>query len=77
VDRQFAQISEQLRGIQTSLQGRSLAQDMRLERIEHALDTIAIEVERVGETQRFFSKEVIGPGVPSARTLPSPNDESR
>jgi hypothetical protein len=30
--------------------------DARMERIEHAVDTIAIEVERISEGQRFTTK---------------------
>jgi hypothetical protein len=32
------------------------ATDARLERIEHAMDSIAIEVERISEGQRFTTK---------------------
>ena len=32
------------------------ATDDRLERIEHAVDSIAIEVERISEAQRFTTK---------------------
>lgn len=34
----------------------STAADARLERIEHAMDAIAIEVERISEAQRFTTK---------------------
>ncbi len=34
----------------------SFAQDARLERIELALEAIAIEIERLGENQRFTAK---------------------
>lgn len=30
--------------------------DMRLERIEHAIDAMAVEVERISEGQRFVTK---------------------
>ena len=30
--------------------------DARLERLEHAVDAIAIEMERIGESQRFLTK---------------------
>jgi hypothetical protein len=30
--------------------------DQRLERIEHAIDTVAVEVERLGEGQRFTAR---------------------
>ena len=34
----------------------ALGQDMRLDRMERALDAIAIEIERLGEGQRFTTK---------------------
>jgi hypothetical protein len=43
---------------------------LRLERMEQALDSIAIEVERIAEGQRFTTKLLaernnpVGPGVP-------------
>jgi hypothetical protein len=40
----------------------------RLERIEHAVDAIAIEVERVSEAQRYSTKILSG-----LRALPEPN----
>jgi hypothetical protein len=76
VDRQFAELSEQLRGIEGSLQSRASAQDVRLEQIGHALDAIAIEVERIGETQRFLSKGIAGSPRLAARTPSSPDMES-
>jgi len=36
--------------------GRSIELEARLERIEQAVDTIALEMERVGEGQRFVTK---------------------
>ena len=42
----------------------------RLERIEHAVEAVAIEVERISEGQRFTTKllsERSGQGVPPAR----------
>jgi hypothetical protein len=36
--------------------GTSQEQDARLRRIEQAIETIAIEVERIGEGQRFTTK---------------------
>lgn len=33
-------------------------QDVRLERIEQAIDAIAIEVERVAESQRFAARQL-------------------
>jgi len=34
----------------------TVGQDLRLERMERALDAIAIEIERLGEGQRFTTK---------------------
>lgn len=36
--------------------GRSIELEARLERIEQAVDTIAVEMERIGEGQRFVTK---------------------
>jgi hypothetical protein len=76
MDGPFAELSEQLRGIEGSLRSRAFAQDLRLAHIEHALDAIAIEGERIGETQRFLSKELPGSPRLPARTPSSPNMES-
>jgi hypothetical protein len=46
---------------------------MRLERIEQAVDTIAIEVERVSEGQRFVTKVLVGRPVPDSSD-PPPGD---
>jgi hypothetical protein len=35
---------------------RSVEADHRLERIEHAIDAMAVEVERISEGQRFVTK---------------------
>jgi len=43
---------------------------MRLERIEHAVDAIALEVERISEGQRFTSKVLSG-----MHALPEPEPE--
>ena len=37
-------------------QGGSFETDRRLERIEHAIDAMAVEVERISEGQRFVTK---------------------
>ena len=39
---------------------------MRLERMEHAIDTIAIEVERISEGQRFVTKVMANRGAGAA-----------
>jgi hypothetical protein len=41
----------------TRTQGTNLPKlDQRLERIEHAIDSVAVEVERLGEGQRFTAR---------------------
>lgn len=53
--------------------------DARLARIEQAVDAIAIEVERMSESQRFVTKvlaERLPPG-PTAPALPSRDEVSR
>jgi len=42
--------------------------DARLARLEHAVDAIALEVERISETQRFTTKLL----SEQARTMPGP-----
>lgn len=41
----------------------------RLERIENAVDTIALEVERISEGQRFLTRVLADSGNPDARAL--------
>ena len=52
---------------------RGAALEQRLERIEQAVDTIALEMERMGEGQRFVTKLL------SERTppLPAPSDRGQ
>ncbi len=44
------------------------ALDRRLERMEHAIEAMAIEIERTGEAQRFNARLAQSP--PSAEALP-------
>ena len=44
------------RQAQALARGASAASDERLTRIEHAIDAMAIEVERISEGQRFVTK---------------------
>jgi hypothetical protein len=55
----------------------SLESDKRLERMEHAIDAIAVEVERLSEGQRFVTKllsdraqERVGIPAPQSRHQP-------
>jgi hypothetical protein len=50
----------------------------RLERMEHALDSIAVEVERITEGQRFTTKLLSeGRGAAEARHIPSSGTSAR
>jgi hypothetical protein len=57
-----------------------LAHTMRLERIEHAVDAIAIEVERIAEGQRFMTKVMtdrpVERGAARVAPMPEPHDAS-
>jgi len=51
----------------------------RLERLEQAVDTIAIEIERVSESQRFVAKVLVDrpPSNPAAAAAPSDADAAQ
>jgi hypothetical protein len=49
----------------------ALLQDERLQRIEHAVEAIAIEVERLGEGQRYTTK-VLAEGSAAERAVLRP-----
>lgn len=50
----------------------------RLERMERALDSIAIEVERITEGQRFTTRLLSeGRGAPEGRQIPAPGTPAR
>jgi len=46
----------------------------RLERMEHAIDSIAVEVERISEGQRFTTKLLSDRETEAARALPPRRD---
>jgi len=50
----------------------------RLDRLEHAVDAIAIEVERVSESQRFVAKVLVErpPSTAAAAAAPSDADDA-
>ncbi len=56
--------------------GRTDLADERLERIERAIDAVAVEVERIGEMERFASKILaaraseLEPSVPAPEPVP-------
>ncbi len=40
--------------------------DARLQRVEQAVDAVAVEVERIGESQRFLTKVLTDKALPAA-----------
>jgi len=44
---------------------RSLESDARMVRLEQAVEAIAVEVERIGESQRFLTKVLTEKALPS------------
>jgi hypothetical protein len=54
------EISSQLDALRDELDARAVNTDARLNRIEQIVESLAIEVERVGEGQRFVSKLLAG-----------------
>jgi hypothetical protein len=59
-----------------SLRSQSALGDDREERLEQAIDAIAIELERVGEGQRFVTKLLAERGLELDRSSPSRPPES-
>lgn len=53
---------------------RTLAADARLERMEHAIESMAIEIERISEGQRFVTK-LLAEREQQVKSLPA--NESR
>jgi hypothetical protein len=54
----------------------SSAVEQRLERMEHALDSVAVEVERISEGQRFTTRLLSDRnGVPASSARPHAPDE--
>ena len=45
---------------------------MQLTALTQGMEAIAVEVERIGETQRFLSKRIGGPGEPIGIERQSP-----
>jgi len=67
------------RGTSGAVNQVSTGVDARLERMEQAIDAIAIEVERIAEGQRFTSKLLAGraEGGASAESSPLPRANQR
>lgn len=47
--------------------------NVRLERIEHAIDAMAVEVERIAEGQRYVTQLLAG-RVDNRHAIPAPHD---
>jgi hypothetical protein len=60
---------ERMAGLQSGRQGSAIT-DARIERIEQAVDSIAIEMERVSEGQRFVTKLLSERAPSAAERLP-------
>ena len=56
--------------------GEATIGDERMERLENAIDAIAVEMERIGEGQRFVTKLMAEPGRGLERPLDAPRPES-
>ncbi|HEY2027234.1 MAG TPA: hypothetical protein VGG78_09500 [Gemmatimonadaceae bacterium] len=63
---------ENMKGLSMTKQG-LVASDQRLERVEQAVEAIAIEVERISEGQRFVTKLLSdrASSLPDAKPLPA------
>jgi hypothetical protein len=62
---------ENMRGLSMTAQGLT-SSDQRLERVEQAVEAIAIEVERISEGQRFVTKLLSDRASSMPDALPSP-----
>jgi hypothetical protein len=56
--------------------GRDTALEQRLERIEQAVETIAVEMERMGEGQRFVTKLLAGRAPAAAEPARPPTNRT-
>jgi hypothetical protein len=54
---------EKMKGLSMAGQG-LMSSDERLARVEQAVESIAIEMERIGEGQRYVTKQLNEPGRP-------------
>ena len=71
---------ERMKGLSISRQGLT-SSDQRLERVEQAVESIAIEVERISEGQRFVTKlmndrsqpMLDGHAIPMTRKMDTPH----
>ena len=61
---------EKMKGLALTQQGLA-SSDQRLERVEHAVEAIAVEIERVSEGQRFVTKLLSERAQPRLDELPT------
>lgn len=66
---------EKMAGLSGSKQGTALL-DARLARVEQAVESIAIEMERVSEGQRFVTKILIDRAPPAPGQLPASGQQA-
>ena len=66
---------EKMAGLRGGRQGSAIT-DARFERIEQAVESIAIEMERVSEGQRFVTKLLIDRAPPVPEQLPAGQQRS-
>jgi hypothetical protein len=62
---------EKMKGISMTTQGLA-SSDQRLARVEQAVESIAIEIERISEGQRFVTKLLNERALPRAEGMPVP-----
>jgi hypothetical protein len=67
--------TEKMAGLSGPKQGTALL-DARLARVEQAVESIAIEMERVSEGQRFVTKLLIDRAPPAPGQLPAPGSQA-
>jgi hypothetical protein len=67
--------AEKMAGLSGPKQGTALL-DARLARVEQAVESIAIEMERVSEGQRFVTKLLIDRAPPAPGQLPAPGSQA-
>jgi len=67
--------AEKMAGLAGPKQGTALL-DARLARVEQAVESIAIEMERVSEGQRFVTKLLIDRAPPSPGQLPASGSQA-
>ncbi|MDB4886666.1 MAG: hypothetical protein JWN79_2104 [Gemmatimonadetes bacterium] len=63
---------EKMKGLSLTQQGLA-SSDQRLARVEQAIESIAIEVERISEGQRFITKILSDGAQPLLEMVPSPS----